>query len=99
MRSSPFLSRWSCVSADRGISVSLQRVQEFVHTVQRDVEADGALGDPLANAVASAPLDACDQGAVINDTTKFLALGRLQCARRATRPIRPWRESAATHRA
>lgn len=78
MRSLPFLSRWSAVSAG-SVLVSVRAGALCSHTVQRDKEADGALRNPLADAIAGALLYAGDQGGVVNYAVEYLALGRFGC--------------------
>jgi hypothetical protein len=66
-------------------------------TVQRDKEADGVLGDPLADAVARALLDAGDEGSVVDDAVEYFALGRLGRAHGQIGLAGPRRKGAATH--
>lgn len=66
-------------------------------TVQRDKEADGVLGDPLADAVARALLDAGDEGSVVDDAVEYLALGRLGRAHGQVGLTGPRGKGAATH--
>jgi hypothetical protein len=66
--------------------------------VQRYIKAYGVLGDPLADAVAGALLDTCDQGGIIDDTVEYLALWWLGCAHGGGLGLaRPRRNGAATH--
>jgi hypothetical protein len=58
---------------------------------------DGALGEPFANTVTCALLDAGNQGRVVDDAVEYLALGRLGCAHGGCGLCRPRREGAATH--
>lgn len=67
------------------------------HTVERDIEADGALRDPLADAVAGAFLDAGDQGGVVDDAVEDLALRRLGRAQGQVGLAGPRRAGASTH--
>lgn len=66
-------------------------------TVQRDKEADGVLGDPLADAIARALLDAGDQGGVVDDAVEDLAPGRLGRAHGDFGLGGPRGQRAATH--
>ena len=67
-------------------------------TVEGHEKADGILGNPLADAVAGALLCACDQGCVVDDAVKQLALGRLGGALAGVVRPRAWREGVAAHR-
>jgi len=69
-------------------------------TVERHVEPDGALDDPLADAVAGAPLDAGHQRCVIDDAVKHLALRYFGGHAHGSvwrGSGRAWRDGAATH--
>ena len=65
--------------------------------MQRDKEADGALRDPLADAVAGALLDARDQSRVVDYAVEDLALGWLGCAHGGGVGGGPGRVQAAAH--
>ena len=67
------------------------------HTVQWYKEADGALRDPLADAVAGALLNAGDQGGVVDYAVEYLALGRFGGAHGGHVGAGPWRMRAAAH--
>jgi hypothetical protein len=81
----------------QSVSVSTAHDGISAHTLEGDIEANGALGDPFADAVAGALLDARDQGRVVDDAVEYLALGRLGCAHGDFGLCSPWRERAAPH--
>jgi hypothetical protein len=66
-------------------------------TVQRYVEPYGVLGNPLADPVTRALLDAGDQGRVVDDAVEHLALRWLGRAHGGLGLARPRRERTATH--
>ena len=66
-------------------------------TVQREKEADGVLGNPLADTVARALLDAGDEGSVVDDAVEYLAPGRLGRAHGRIGLAGPGGKSASAH--
>lgn len=69
----------------------------FDHTVQRDKQANGALRDPLADAVAGALFDTGDQGSFVYYAVEYLALRWFRCAHGGHVGAGPWRMGAAAH--
>lgn len=84
------------MSAD-AVSVRVRAAAPLGHTVQWYKEANGALRDPLADAVAGALLDAGDQSGFIDYAVEYLALGRFGCAHGGHVGTGPWRVRAAAH--
>ena len=79
------------------VLVRVRAAAPFGHTVQWYKEANGALRDPLADAVAGALLDAGDQSGFIDYAVEYLALGRFGCAHGGHVGTGPWRMRAAAH--
>lgn len=66
-------------------------------TVQRDIKTYSVLGDPLADAIAGALLDAGDQSGIVDDAVEYLALRWLGGARGGLGLARPRGAGTATH--